>query len=276
MTPSTHLDDRVADRRRAGRGRRLACAEVWSGNGKASGLLEMPGLVAWVHSVPSGSGEGGGDVHHVSVCTSCTLSRIALADVSGHGQAVAAVGDQLRVLMHRYLTEDDQSGLMQDLNRAVQQDLEGVHYATMVAAGWNHVRGLIVLTNAGHPPPIRYRAARREWSWIEAEGDGERGRVSGVPLGLLAESSYSQAVIEPQSGDLMVLYSDGVSEASNGTGDELGRDGLIAIARRLDTSSAEVFGRALAGAVRLFRGTAESTDDETIIVLQRVPVAAAI
>ena len=272
MTAAALVDDREAGRTLAGRGHRLACAEVWSGNGKASGLLEMPGLLAWVHSVPSGSGEGGGDVHHVSLCTSCTLSRIALADVSGHGQAVAAVGDQLRVLMHRYLTEDDQSGLMQDLNRAVQQNLEGVHYATMVAAGWNHVRGLLVLTNAGHPPPIRYRAAESEWSWIEAEGDGKRGRVSGIPLGLLAESSYSQAVLEPLVGDLMVLYSDGVSDASNGTGDELGRDGLIAIARRLDTRSAEVFGPQLAGAVRLFRGTAQSADDETIIVLQRVPI----
>ena len=66
----------------------LDCADVRSGNGRTAGRLEMPGLVAWVHSVPSGSAEGGGDVHYVSVCPSCIVSHVALADVSGHGQAV--------------------------------------------------------------------------------------------------------------------------------------------------------------------------------------------
>ena len=156
----------------------------------------MPGLLAWVHSVPSGSGEGGGDVHHVSLCTSCTLSRIALADVSGHGQAVAAVGDQLRVLMHRYLTEDDQSGLMQDLNRAVQQNLEGVHYATMVAAGWNHARGLLVLTNAGHPPPHSLPCRRKR---MELDRSAKGTESAAMCQGFRSACSPRAATARPSS-----------------------------------------------------------------------------
>lgn len=254
----------------------LQCADVRSGNGRTAGRLEMPGLVAWVHSVPSGSAEGGGDVHYVSVCPSCIVSHVALADVSGHGQAVGVVGERLRELMVRYLPDLEQAGLMRDLNRAVREELDGVHYATMITAGWHGPRRLLVLTNAGHPPPLRYRSGSDEWSWIDAVRAGRRGRVAGVPLGLLDDSSYHRVVLKPEAGDLVVLYSDGVSEAANEDGEELGRAGLMSLAQGLDTSSAEAFGSQLAVGLRRFRGRAEAGDDATIIVLQRAPLAAAI
>src|SRR6185503_20983901 len=79
--------------------RRLECAEVWVGSERTESAVEMPGLRAWVYSAPSGSEAHGGDVHYLSLCPECTVSRIALADVSGHGQAVAALGERLRELM---------------------------------------------------------------------------------------------------------------------------------------------------------------------------------
>jgi len=250
--------------------RRLACAETWAGNERVATLVELPGMVAWVQSVPAGSGEAGGDVHYVSVCPDCLVSRIALADVSGHGQAVAMLGEKLRELMRRHLRALEQVGLMRDLNRVVRAELDGVHYATMVAVGWHGRRGLLVLTNAGHPPPCWYRAARDEWSWLESRRVSQPDRPAGVPLGLLADIQYDRKVVKPQVGDLVVLYTDGVSEATNPHGDDLGRDGLIHIAREVDSSSAEAFGTELTARLRGFRGGAEAIDDETIIVLQRV------
>jgi hypothetical protein len=76
---------------------------------------------------------------------SCIVSRIALADVSGHGQAVAVFGERLRELMQRYLL---------DLNHVVRAELGGGQYVTMVAVGFHGRRGLAVMTNAGHPPPL--------------------------------------------------------------------------------------------------------------------------
>ena len=81
--------------------RRLACAETWTGNNRTASLVELPGVTAWVHSVPVGPEQAGGDVHYVSVCPSCIVSRIALADVSGHGPAAAVFGEKLRELMQR-------------------------------------------------------------------------------------------------------------------------------------------------------------------------------
>ena len=126
------------------------------------------------------------------------------------------------------------------------------------------------MTNAGHPPPLWYRAARDEWRWLETQRASERERPAGVPLGLLADISYDRTVVKPQSGDLVVLYSDGVSEATNQAAEELGRDGLLNIARGLDRSSAEAFGMQLTSALRDFRGGVDALDDETIIVVQRV------
>jgi phosphoserine phosphatase RsbU/P len=250
--------------------RRLECAETWAGNERTASLLELPGLAAWVHSVPAGPADAGGDVHYVSVCPSCIVSRVALADVSGHGLAVEALGEKLRELMQRYLRALEQVELMRDLNQAVREELDDVHYATMVAVGWHGRRGLLVLTNAGHPPPLWHRASRDGWSWLETQRSSERERPAGVPLGLFADISYDRIVIKPQVGDLVVLYSDGVSEAINPAGEELGRDGLIKITRELDTSSVEAFGTQLMSALRAFRGGVEPADDETIMVLQAV------
>ena len=248
----------------------LKCAETWAGNQRVASLVELPGLAAWVHSAPAGAGDAGGDVHYVSVCPSCIVSRVALADVSGHGHAVVSVSTKLRELMGQHLTALEQTGLMRDLNQAVQEELDSAHYATMVAVGFHGRRGLLVLTNAGHPPPFWYRAKRDEWAWLERKQTAQRATAAGTPLGLLPDISYDRMIVKPQAGDLVVLYTDGVSEATNRVGEELGRDGLMALARELDSRSPETFGTQLAEAVREFRAGTVPQDDETVIVLQTV------
>jgi sigma-B regulation protein RsbU (phosphoserine phosphatase) len=224
-----------------------------------------------VHSRPFGAGDAGGDVHYMSVCPSCLVSRVALADVSGHGRAVVSLGAKLRELMQKYLEALEQVRLMSDLNRAVMDELDGVHYATMVAVGFHGRRGLLVMTNAGHPPAFWYQANRGEWHWFEPKRAETGFGARGTPLGLLPDVTYDRLIIKPQPGDLIVLYSDGVSEATNPAGKELGRDDLMTLARGLDPQSAETFGVQLVDAVGQFRGGRVPEDDETLIVLQAFP-----
>lgn len=248
--------------------RRLACAETWAGIDDIASLVELPGLTVWVYSLPAGSGHAGGDVHYLSVCPSCIVSRIALADVSGHGETVAALGAKLQELMQLYLRDLEQIALMKDLNRALREDFGG-HYATMVASGWHGRRGLMVVTNAGHPPPLWYRAARGEWRWLETTRPSERGRVAGVPLGLLPDVTYDRVVIRPLPGDVVLLYSDGLPEATSSEGTELGRDGLLDLLRVIDFRSPEELGTRLASALRVFRGDGEPQDDQTVIIMRK-------
>ena len=105
---------------------------------------------------------------------------------------------------------------------------------------------------------------------VRTETCGGSGRP-GTPLGLLPNVSYDRMIIKPQPGDLIVLYSDGVSEATNPAGRELGRDDLITVARALNSSSAETFGVQLVDAIDAFRESGVPEDDETIIVLQAFP-----
>ena len=209
-------------------------------------------------------------MHYVSVCPSCIVSRIALADVSGHGRAVASLGAKLQELMQTHLTALEQASLMRDLNDAVRMDLDGVHYATMVAVGFHARRGLLVMTNAGHPPALWYRRNRDEWAWLEPRHTEETAALRGIPLGLLPDVSYARVIVKPEPGDLFVLYSDGISEATNPAGEDLGRPELMGLARALDPVSAETFGMQLVQAVGEFRDGRVAEDDETIIVLQTV------
>ncbi len=134
---------------------------------------------------------------------------------------------------------------------------------------WHGRRGLLVVTNAGHPPPL-VRAARDEWRWLETARASVPERRAGLPLGLLADIQYDRVVVKPQSGDLVVLYSDGVSEATNSAAEELGREGLMKLARGLDRGNAEIFGGQFMAALRHYRAGTDAADDETLIVLQHV------
>src|SRR5580698_9139531 len=93
----------------------IACARTWAGSERVASLLELPGLLAWVHSTPAGLSKEGGDVHYLSVCPCCVVSRVALADVSGHGKAVSTLAAELQELMRKYLPELEHNGLMSDL-----------------------------------------------------------------------------------------------------------------------------------------------------------------
>ena len=70
---------------------RKQCMEVWRGNQPVDNGVVMPGLDAWVYSRPLGDAKAGGDVHYVSSCATGRITRLLVADVSGHGAETRAV-----------------------------------------------------------------------------------------------------------------------------------------------------------------------------------------
>jgi sigma-B regulation protein RsbU (phosphoserine phosphatase) len=90
-----------------------------------------------------------------------------------------------------------------------------------------------------------------------------------LPLGLIAGTSYSQTGVQLEPGDLLLLYTDGVSESYDESGAQLGLDRLLSIARSLPTESAAAAGKELLTAVAQFRGAVPPADDETVVALQR-------
>jgi sigma-B regulation protein RsbU (phosphoserine phosphatase) len=200
------------------------------------------------------------------------MARVVLADVAGHGDAVAGTADRLRDALRRNVERWDQSALIRQLNDNFLRSAESAGFATAFVASFYSNSGELLFTNAGHVPPLWYRATAPEWSLL-LESTPLSKEIVDLPLGLIAGTSYSQTAIQLEPGDILLLYTDGVSEAYDETGTQLGLERLLATARSLPTESAMAAGKGLLAAVALFRGAASITDDETVLALQRPPAA---
>jgi sigma-B regulation protein RsbU (phosphoserine phosphatase) len=250
---------------------RLACFELWGGNSKTTHEIELPGLLGWVCCTPFGHATGGGDVHYLSVCSKGRVSRIALADVAGHGESANSLAVRLRRVLQQHTDNWDQSALMRELNEAFKRDAKGVHFATAVVLGFYFGTGELLFTNAGHLPQLWHHAESGVWDWL-VELTPYAKAVAGLPLGIISGTAYAQTAVELNRGDLLLLYTDGISESRNENGDELGQEGLLALVRGLPADSLEgpaAFGDALVARLKKFRGNGPQRDDETLVVLQR-------
>jgi hypothetical protein len=111
--------------------RHMQCMEVWGGNRVVDTAVSLPGLDAWIYSRPFKS-DAGGDVHYVSSCATGRITRLLVADVCGHGQAVASIAIQLRTLMRRFVNHIDQTRFVESMNRHFAEMAEAGSFATAV------------------------------------------------------------------------------------------------------------------------------------------------
>lgn len=245
----------------------LMCNEVWGGNRKSFRAVQLPSVSAWVAAVPLDEGEGGGDLYYMSVCNHDLISRVALADVSGHGSMVNAMTETLKRLMRENIDAWDQSDFMRGLNEEFA--LNGQNkYATAIVLSFHRITGQLTFSNAGHLPPLWYHARPKIWGWLNEEYDPQANQRSGLPIGLIPGTDYRQTVVKLDQSDLLVLYTDGVTEAENDTGQSLDREQLLKWAQQAPIDSPEVLGRALLQRLESFQGRCRN-DDETLMVLQR-------
>jgi phosphoserine phosphatase RsbU/P len=187
-------------------------------------------------------------------------SLIAFGDVSGKGAAAALYGalvaGLLRILAPRRQTP---AQLMKLLNETLLERKVDAQYATLLLMQWSGRDNVLTMANAGALPPIICRS-----------GEILDPRVEGVPLGLLEDRDYDQIQFQAQSGDLIVLYSDGI-EDQLGEGDkDFGRDRLFRRLKKSTTYSPRDVVGAIFNDIDRFRGSSPLTDDQTLIVLKVV------
>ena len=142
----------------------MKCLEVCGGSQLTAQGLVIGGLDAWVYSRPYGHSPRGGDVYYASSCAAGRITRLLLADVSGHGKTVAGIAADLRVLMRRYVNRPDQSEFVRLLNQQFAALSRNGAFATAIVTTFFSPNRRLVLCNAGHPRPILYRASKEEWS----------------------------------------------------------------------------------------------------------------
>ena len=205
----------------------MQCMEVWGGSQLTARGVEFGGLDAWVYSKPFGGAHSGGDVYYASSCATGRITRLLLADVAGHGKSAASTAADLRTLMRRFVNRLDQTEFVGLLNQQFAAlSRTGVFATAVVTTFFSPTRRLIVC-NAGHPRPLLYRAAKRQWDFL---GDVTFGNL---PLGILELAQYQQFDVELEPDDCLISYSDALIESCDADGEMLGEAGLLRIVRLL-------------------------------------------
>jgi sigma-B regulation protein RsbU (phosphoserine phosphatase) len=192
-----------------------------------------------------------------------------LADVSGHGPSANSVAENLREKLRAHTDNWDQSLLMRELSDAFHEGQTRGRFATAAVLGFYVETSELLFTIAGHPPALWYRAAEPAWDFLQ-ENTRFSQDVQDLPLGLIQGTTYSQTAVHLDPNDLLVLYTDGITETRNKAGQELGVKGFLELARIAPLGEPEGFGRALLAKVEEFRGPSPRRDDETVVVLKRL------
>ncbi|HEY3121192.1 MAG TPA: SpoIIE family protein phosphatase [Vicinamibacteria bacterium] len=183
----------------------------------------------------------------------------ALGDVSGKGTGAALLMTVLRAAVRGHWLDSLPSQAMPRINRTVCENVPENKYVTFFMGKLDLASGRLTYVNAGHNPPILARAA----GGIETLTEG------GMVLGMFDSVPYEDGVTELRPGDMLVVYSDGVTETFNGNGDEFGEDRLAQLVERVRHLDAAGVQAEILREIELFAPGAKATDDRTLIVLKR-------
>jgi phosphoserine phosphatase RsbU/P len=241
----------------------LQCLQVWGDNRATDNGVVMPGLDAWVYSRPAGTADAGGDVYYLSSCATGRIIRLLVADVSGHGDSVAAVAGRLRSLMRRYMNHADQRRLLREINRAFMDLSRLGQFATAsVISCWTPT-GELTVSNAGHPSPLRFDAAAGRWAPLF-----DIGEHANVPLGIDPDTEFEQVRIRLGREDMLMVFSDGLIEDPDASGRRLQQPGVLELLNGLGGLPPERVISELIGRTSARRGGGPSEDDTTVLLMR--------
>jgi sigma-B regulation protein RsbU (phosphoserine phosphatase) len=246
----------------------MQCMEVWGGSQLTSRGVEFGGLDAWVYSKPFGKAHAGGDIYYASSCATGRISRLLLADVAGHGQTVAATAADLRTLMRRFVNRLDQTEFVRLLNQQFAVLPRTGAFATAIVTTFFEPSRRLTVCNAGHPRPMLFRAAQRQWDFLGTQGPGSRNAPSNIPLGLFDAAVYEQFDVELEPGDCLLSYTDALIESRDADGEMLGEDGLLRIMRVLGDVPPDKMIETLLAEIETRYPENLSEDDVTVLVVR--------
>jgi phosphoserine phosphatase RsbU/P len=189
-----------------------------------------------------------------------------IGDVSGKGVPAAlfmARTKNLVRLITRMARADDGSALAPSeivsmVNQELCQDNAGLMFVTLFFGVVRPDCGEVSFCNAGHNPPYHLRAAMAE----------QLPTATGRPVGLRTGSAYETATLSMSPGDLLYLYSDGITEAADVSGELFSEQRLEQALLTTPAASANAVVGAVADAVRRFVGVAEQSDDMTAMAMR--------
>jgi serine phosphatase RsbU (regulator of sigma subunit) len=185
---------------------------------------------------------------------------ITLGDVAGKGSPAALLMALLLAMLRTLVDEQlEPEPLVTRLNAQICRHSPGSRFITFFYGVYTPASGALTYVNAGQNPPLIRRA----------DGSYERLGASGIALGMFEGSTYTSVETRVNPDELLVLYSDGITEAEDPQGQPLEEPGLQAILERHPGESPAQLGTHIIKAVERHAQASRFTDDLTILILRR-------
>ncbi len=186
---------------------------------------------------------------------------VTLGDVSGKGASAALMMMVLRAMVHfACQRESEVLRILSETNGVMYHNSPAQFFVTFFFGDLETGSGRMRYVNAGHIPPILYRAKSLSI---------ERLAAGGTVLGLFAETPFEAGEVQFEPGDILLVFTDGLSEAWGQDEQEFGEDRMEALVRDNASLSARELERTIQNEVEVFTGGARATDDRTLIVVKR-------
>ena len=185
---------------------------------------------------------------------------IALGDVSGKGTAAALLMSSLHAAVHAQAgSHDSLVSTISAVNKYLADNIPANRFVTLFYAELDPDSGALSFLNAGHNPPLIVHAA----------GTVEQLASGGLPLGIKPDADYREGRTQLLPGDVLVIYSDGVTEAVSPTGEEFGSTRLYeVVSRNIESSAAGIRDRIESSLTKFSQGTS-AADDITLVIVKR-------
>lgn len=190
---------------------------------------------------------------------------VAIGDVSGKGIAAALMMASLQASLRGEATRapENLAAAVGNVNRLVFEASADNRYATFFYGQYDPAQRSFEYVNAGHNPPMLFRHVNGEWQVSRLE-------IGGTVVGLIETYPYQQGSVRLAAGDLLVAYTDGISEAMNSADEEWGEDRMMDAIEKCNGIPAEEILQRIFQAADAFVAGAKQHDDMTLVVLKVV------
>jgi phosphoserine phosphatase RsbU/P len=217
----------------------------------------VPGWRLWLFTRPAN--DVGGDLVDF-VRLEGGKSTLTLGDVAGKGLKAALLTAKLQATLRAFLPDSlSLVDLVFRVNTVFRRDALPQVFASLVSASIEPGEGTVRLVNAGHPPPIVIRH-----DTVDTLNKG------GPALGLIDRADFREQAVNLAPGEIVLIYSDGLTETRNEEGEFFGDERLRALLPGACAAGAADLGERLVAACDRFQGNAPAHDDLSLVVLQRV------
>jgi phosphoserine phosphatase RsbU/P len=216
---------------------------------------EIGGWSVWMYSQPAN--EICGDLIDF-VETEKGKFKLVIADVSGKGLDAALFTTKLQASLRTLIYDYESKELIKKVNSIFYREKLKSVFASLIYIEVLQDSGILKFVNAGHIPPVVIRS-----NGIDEFPKGN------AALGLLPDVDYEETEQELQKGDFFIVYSDGVTEATNDSGNMFGKERFFSLLNRCKGVSVNELGEIILKEINEFMNESLSTDDLSLIIMKK-------